>query len=91
MKNNTNSNTNAINLAAVLAAGAAALAKNPADKPQPLPWHMAESGMPEIYDAAGELVTAFGNDSNGLAQDFANARFVVETVNAIWRACAANA
>lgn len=58
--------------------------KNPAEFPQPLPWHLAESGLPEIYDAAGELVTAFGNDFNALAQDYANAKLTIAAVNALW-------
>lgn len=55
---------------------------NPANVPQPLPWRLADSGLPEILDAAGDLVTAVGNDFNALAQDFANARLIVDAVNA---------
>jgi hypothetical protein len=83
-----NNNTPTIDPAAILAAAAE---NNPAAKPQPLPWHMAESGLPEIYDAAGELVTAFGNDMNGLSMDYTNARFVVAAVNAVFHALRANA
>lgn len=55
---------------------------NPANVPQPLPWRLADSGLPEILDAAGDLVTAVGNDFNALDQDFANARLIVDAVNA---------
>jgi len=55
---------------------------NPADNPQPRPWHLADNGLPEIYDAAGDLVTAVGNDFSSLAGDMANARLIVRLANA---------
>jgi hypothetical protein len=54
---------------------------NPADHPQPTPWRLGDLGVPEIYDVAGDLVTAVGNDFNALACDMANARYIVEAVN----------
>lgn len=55
---------------------------NPADNPQPRPWRLGDLGLPEIYDAAGDLVTAVGNDFSSLAGDMANARLIVDAVNA---------
>ena len=54
----------------------------PADNPQPRPWRLGELGLPEIYDAAGDLVTAVGNDFSSLAGDLANARLIIAAVNA---------
>ena len=64
---------------------------NPANVPQPLPWRLSDSGLPEILDAAGDLVTAVGNDFGALAQDFANARLIVDAVNAAAGAALATA
>lgn len=55
---------------------------NPADNPQPRPWRLGNLGLPEIYDAAGDLVTAVGNDFSSVAGDMANARLIVDAVNA---------
>jgi hypothetical protein len=60
--------------------------ENPANRPQPFPWRLSDSGLPEIVDAAGDLVTAVGNDFSSLAGDYANARAIVDAVNAIWNA-----
>lgn len=60
---------------------ALAASGNPADNPQPTPWRLGALGVPEIYDAAGDLVTAVGNDFSSMAGDMANARRIVEAVN----------
>lgn len=51
-------------------------------EPQPRPWRFSSSGMPEIVDADGDLVTAVGNDFDSLAGDYANTRLIINAVNA---------
>lgn len=48
---------------------------------QPLPWHASDIGMPELYDASGDFVTALGNDFNSIAGDRENMKLILEAVN----------